>query len=179
MIPGPARCAITPATKVAELLESWPELEPVLVAQAPAFRRLKNPVLRRTVARVATLEQAAGVGGVAVRDLVAALRRAAGLDDAPAGEPDPVETGVASVPPDWVSAGRVVVTIDAEALLEAGEVPLPVVNEKARGLGPDEFLRIESGFRPAPLVESLAKQGFRSFVREASPGRFETLVSRG
>jgi hypothetical protein len=40
---GRERCAITPATKVAELLASWPELEPVLVAQAPAFRRLKNP----------------------------------------------------------------------------------------------------------------------------------------
>ena len=134
--PEPARCPITPATKVAELLESWPELEEALVAQAPAFRRLKNPVLRRTVARVATLEQAAGVGGIAV-------------------------------------------TIDADALLDAGEVPLPVVNEKARGLGPGELLRIDSGFRPAPLVESLSKQGFRSYVREASPGRFETFVSRG
>ena len=119
MTPEPARCPITPTTKVAGLLESWPELEPVLVAQAPAFRRLKNPVLRRTVARVATLEQAAGVGGVAVRDLVAALRRAG------------------------------------------------------------EILRIDSGFRPAPLVEALSKQGFRSYVREASPGRFETFVSFG
>ena len=178
MATGRARCAITPATKVAELLESWPELEPVLVAQAPAFRRLKNPVLRRTVARVATLEQAAGVGGVAVRDLVAALRRAAGLGDAPPGGPARSRPG-ASVPPDWVGSGRVVVTLDAEALLDAGEVPLPVVNERARGLGPGELLRIDSGFRPAPLVDALAKQGFRTFVREASPGRFETFVSRG
>ena len=179
MTPERPRCAITPATKVAELLESWPELEPVLVAQAPAFRRLKNPVLRRTVARVATLEQAAGVGGVAVRDLVAALRRAAGLDDAPPDKAGPLEAGAAALPPDWVSAGRVVVTVDAEALLDAGEVPLPVVNEKARNLGPGELLRIDSGFRPAPLVESLSKQGFRTLVREASPGRFETLVARG
>jgi hypothetical protein len=72
------RVPITPATKVADLLESWPDLEDVLIAQAPAFRRLKNPVLRRTVARVATLEQAAGVGGVPVRELVATLRRRRG-----------------------------------------------------------------------------------------------------
>jgi hypothetical protein len=45
---------------VADLLDSWPELEETLVAQAPAFRRLRNPVLRRAVARVATLEPAAG-----------------------------------------------------------------------------------------------------------------------
>ncbi len=178
MTPERPRCAITPATKVAELLESWPELEPVLVAQAPAFRRLKNPVLRRTVARVATLEQAAGVGGVAVRDLVAALRRAAGLDDTTPGESGPVEGGAVSATPEWVISGRVVATVDAEALLDAGEVPLPVVNEKARGLGPGELLRIDSDFRPAPLVESIAKQGLRSYVREASPGRFETFVSR-
>jgi hypothetical protein len=139
---------------------------------------LKNPVLRRTVARVATLEQAAGVGGVAVRDLVATLRRAAGLGDASPGDPGSVEAG-ASVPPDWVGSDRVVATLDAEALLDAGEVPLTLVNERARGLGPGELLRIDSGFRPAPLVEALAKQGFRTFVREASPGRFETFVSRG
>ena len=53
-----------------------------------------------------------------------------------------------------------------------------MVNERARGLGPGELLRIDSGFRPDPLVESIAKQGYRSFVREASPGRFETFVSR-
>ena len=172
------RAPITPATRVAELLESWPELEPVLIAQAPAFRRLKNPVLRRTVARVATLEQAAGVGGVAVRDLVAALRRAAGLDDAPPAGSGVVESGTAPAPPDWVSSGRVVVTLDAEALLDAGEVPLPVVNEKASRLRPGELLRIDSGFRPAPLVEALAKQGLRSFVRATSVGHFETLVAR-
>jgi len=176
--PEPGRCPITPATKVAELLDSWPELEDVLIAHAPAFRRLRNPVLRRTVARVATLEQAAGVGGVAVRDLVATLRRAAGLDDASPGGPGLVEGGAASAPPGWLSSGRVVETIDAEALLDAGETPLPAVNEKARGLGPGELLRIDSGFRPSPLVESLSKQGFRSFVREASPGRFETFVTR-
>lgn len=176
------RCAITPATRVAELLESWPELEETLIAQAPAFRRLKNPVLRRTVARVATLEQAAGVGGVAVRDLVAALRRAAGIGEADG----PADAGAGSsatpraeAPPDWLDPSLVVATLDAEALLDAGEVPLTRVGETARGLGPGEILRVDSGFRPVPLVEALARQGCRSFVRETSPGRFETFVSRG
>jgi hypothetical protein len=174
--------------KVAELIEWWPELEEVLIAQAPAFRRLKNPVLRRTVARVATLEQAAGVGGVPVRELVAALRRAAGQDagsegsghsaHGPAG-PSSGAGGAASpeAPPDWVAAGRVVESLDADALLDAGEVPLGRVNARARTLRDGELLRIESGFRPAPLVDALAKQGFRVCVRESAPGRFETLVA--
>lgn len=176
------RVAITPATKVSDLLESWPELEDVLVAQAPAFRRLRNPVLRRTVARVATLEQAAGVGGVAVRDLVGALRRAAGLDDADlAGTATAHGAGtterVSAEEPSWLAQARVVGTIEADALLDAGEVPLARVNANARALKPGEALRVVSGFRPVPLVEALAKQGLRCVVRETVAGRFETFVA--
>lgn len=184
-----ARASITPATKVAELLESWPELEEVLIAQAPVFRRLKNPVLRRTVARVATLEQAAGVGGVPVRELVAALRRAAGVE---AGEDGSEEreadgagerssAGDGSLPgaePGWIGAGRVVATLDADELLDAGEVPLARVNARARELRDGELLRIDSGFRPAPLLDALGRQGYRTFVRRSGPRRFETLVAR-
>jgi hypothetical protein len=172
------RVSITPATKVADLLESWPELEDVLIVQAPAFRRLKNPVLRRTVARVATLEQAAGVGGVPVRELIAALRRAAGIEaDAPGGA-GPGDAAEPQTPPDWLDPARVVEAIDADALLDAGQVPLTLVNEKARALAAGQILRVDSGFRPVPLVEALGKQGFRSFVRETVPGRFETFVAR-
>ena len=35
MAPGRERCAITPATRVADLLESWPKIEELLIAQAP------------------------------------------------------------------------------------------------------------------------------------------------
>lgn len=143
-MPGPGpRAPITPATKVAELLESWPELEAVLIAQAPAFRRLKNPVLRRTVARVATLEQAAGVGGVPARELVAALRRAAGLEAGEGGGTPGAgaEAGSEAVP-EWAATGRVVETLDAEALLDAGEVPLARVNARAKELRDGELLRI-------------------------------------
>ena len=178
MAPDRPRAAITPATKVADLIESWPELEEVLIAQAPAFRRLRNPVLRRTVARVATLEQAAGVAGVPVRDLVAALRRAAGMEDAPAGETGTSVSGPGpGARPEWLENARVTEALDADALLEAGEVPLTRVNVRARALGPGEILRIDSGFRPVPLVEALGRQGYRSFVHEAAPGRFETFVA--
>ena len=61
-----AKLVITPKTKVAELLSTYPELEDVLVDMAPAFKKLKNPVLRRTIARVTSLQQAASVGEVPV-----------------------------------------------------------------------------------------------------------------
>ena len=74
---------ITPETRIAELLEAYPALEGVLLQQSPHFRHLKNPLLRKTVARVATLEKAAQMSGIPVRRLVAVLRDAAGLPGEP------------------------------------------------------------------------------------------------
>lgn len=45
---------ITPKTRVGELLEKYPELEETLMELAPAFQKLKNPVIRRTIGKVAT-----------------------------------------------------------------------------------------------------------------------------
>jgi hypothetical protein len=162
---------------VADLLESWPELEEVLIAQAPAFRRLRNPVLRRTVARVTTLEQAAGVGGLPVRELVATLRRAAAMETDASGDTSACDGVGPQAPPEWLDPRRVTSSLDADALLDAGEVPLNRVNERARALGAGELLRVESRFRPLPLVEALTRQGYGCFVRERAPGRFETFVT--
>ena len=71
---------ITPQTKVHELLEAYPELEDDLIEIAPVFRKLQNPVLRRTIARVTTLQQAALVGQVSVNLLVNTLRQKTGQD---------------------------------------------------------------------------------------------------
>ena len=52
--------------KVLELIEAYPALEPILMDYAPAFKRLTNPALRRTIGRIATLQQAASIGNVKV-----------------------------------------------------------------------------------------------------------------
>jgi hypothetical protein len=59
---------LTPETQVGALLEAYPELEARRIELASAFEKLKNPVLRRTVARVATIAQAACVAGPSARD---------------------------------------------------------------------------------------------------------------
>ena len=71
---------ITPKTKVGELLDAYPELEPVLMNLAPAFKKLKNPVLRKTVGKVATLQQAASLGGIQVTEIINTLRAEVGQE---------------------------------------------------------------------------------------------------
>ena len=47
---------ITPKTKVAELLDAYPQLEDILIEIAPQFKKLQNPVLQKTIARVTSLQ---------------------------------------------------------------------------------------------------------------------------
>jgi hypothetical protein len=75
-----SKIIISPKTKVGDLLEAYPELESVLMSMSPAFEKLKNPVLRKTVARVATLQQVSVVGRVNIEEMIRRLRKEAGQD---------------------------------------------------------------------------------------------------
>lgn len=46
---------IIPKTKLVGLLDAFPQLENVLQELSPSFAKLKNPILRKTVARLASL----------------------------------------------------------------------------------------------------------------------------
>lgn len=162
---APAPPPITPRTKVSELLDAYPELERVLVEMAPPFEKLRNPVLRRTIVRVTTLGKAASIAGVRVRDLVVTLRRAAGqpVDDEDLG-PLSDETDSDGGPADWVEAARVVWTLDADQLLDAGVQPITEAQNRASGLRNDELGLIRSSFRPTPLIDLLEQKGHRTAV---------------
>jgi len=170
---------ITPLTKIGDLLDSYPELEDVLIARAPVFKKLRNPVLRRTVARIATVEKAAAIAGLSVRELVGTLRQEVGLDPpslaSRATEGLAQEEGVVALP-DWADAAKVTETIDADALLNAGEVPLARVMKRARKLQGPDILRVVSTFRPAPLTDKLHESGFRCHTHAIESERYETYI---
>ncbi len=168
---------ITPDTKLGPLLDEYPQLEEVLVAQAPEFKKLKNPILRRTVARVATIASAAKIAGLSPRDLVRTLREAVGL---PAVEPPatPAPETVEPLEPPWVETSTVRETVDADAVLAAGESPLAGVMRHVRALEPGAMIRVVSSFRPVPLIETLQAQGYHTYLRPAGPDRFETFITR-
>ena len=69
---------ITPSVTVNALLKEYPELEEVLIEMAPPFKKLKNPILRRTIAKVATIRHIAAVGGIPLNELISKLRKAVG-----------------------------------------------------------------------------------------------------
>ena len=184
----PKLLPITPETKVGELLSHYPALEETLIALSPEFRRLKNPVLRATVAKMATLGQVARIGGVAVAEVVSRLRAAAGENDAaasadvPEGCPGPGEAVGASAldgaAPSWFDRGRIASTLDARAMIEEGKHPLPDVVRAAQGLAAEQILELITPFEPAPLIDVLRGQGFEAWGERRGAREVRTYLLR-
>lgn len=142
---------ITPKTKIFDLLAAYPQLENVLISMAPQFQKLKNPVLRKTITKIASLSQAATIGGLKVEDLINRLRSEVGQNS--------VETIVDegnhfnTDKPDWFDESRVSSIIDIRDMLNAGEQPVHEVLSSIRKLKDDEILKVIAPFIPAPLID--------------------------
>jgi hypothetical protein len=167
--------AINPETKVAELLDAFPEAEEVLVGLAPPFKALRNPLLRRTVAKVTSLEQAARVGGVPVNTLVRTLREALG---AGGHELESDDAGEAAGAPDWAADAEPAATLDADALLAAGRMPVSEAAVALAGMASGEVLLIEAPFQPAPLIDALRAKGHELYAAPADGDAWHVWVRR-
>jgi DUF438 domain-containing protein len=64
---------ISANTKIDNLLKEYPFLEDFLVTLSPKFKGLKNPIMRKTIGKVATLSTIANIGGLELNDFLAAL----------------------------------------------------------------------------------------------------------
>jgi TusA-related sulfurtransferase len=167
--------AINPETKVGELLDAYPEAESVLVELAPRFKALSNPVLRRTVARVTTLEQAARVGGIRVSAMIMALRGALGVGG------DTIEDGEewsGEEAPPWVRDAVPTAALDAGALLDAGTTPVGEASRRLAEMAGGQVLKIDSPFIPAPLVDALRAKGHAVHAQPNDQGAWEVWIQK-
>mgnify|MGYP006283864555 CR=1 FL=1 len=167
---------ITPKTKIYDLLEAYPQLEDPLIEAAPQFKKLKNPILRRTIARVTTLSQAATIGGIKVEALVNTLREAAGQEaSAITGEND---QNYNYDRPDWFSGEAVTETIDIREMLNAGEQPVHEVLSAIKKLEPGQALEIIAPFLPAPLIDKASSLGYSHWIVENGTEEFRIYFKK-
>jgi len=164
---------ILPETKVAALLSTYPQLEPILIDMAPAFKKLRNPVLRRTVAKMASLRQAAKVGNIDLEILVNHLRSNVGqtaliLSERKMLEPD-IET---------LKQCPVFQVFDARPILEAGEVPLEQIKSEISNLPKESVFILVTPFEPEPIKDLLSKSGYQSLSEIESPECVRTYFIR-
>jgi hypothetical protein len=171
---------ITPQMRIGELLAAYPELEDVLIETAPAFKKLRNPALRKTVARVTSLAQAARVGGVPVTEIVQRLRAAAGQSEwsPKSGTDGQREPGLGEERPDWLREATIQRTLDARPMIEAGEQPLTTVLRELTQLPENAVYELITPFEPAPLIDRAKKIGFVLWTAAMSASEYRTYFIR-
>jgi hypothetical protein len=167
---------ITPKTKIFELLQKYPQLEDYLVEAAPEFRKLRNPVLRNTVARITSLAQAAIIGGLPVEDLVNRLRKKVGQDTASFGHDQ--QSNYTIDCPAWFNGSNVIKTIDIREMINHGEQPVHEVLGQLQSIRSTEILEVIAPFVPAPLLDKSLSLGFRHWLEKRGPDEYHVFFIR-
>ena len=167
---------ITPKTKIYDLLEAYPDLEETLISSAPAFNKLKNPILRKTIARITNISQAATIGGLNVEDLVNRLRKKAGQDSIE--KLDDSENKYVTVCPDWFRKEAVVNSVNISEMLNRGEQPVHEVLSELRKLNKNEILEIIAPFIPAPLLDKTISLEYNHWLERLTDTEFRIYFSR-
>lgn len=152
---------IIPSTKVHDLLEAYPKLEETLIGIAPPFKKLKNPVLRKSVARVATLKHISAVGKVPLNELINKLRNAVGQPEANDYYED---ENYFSSKPDWFSTEKISLAINEDKLEDKDKMTLVTILQEARKVKKGEIIELTTAFLPAPGIDSMKAKGFSAWT---------------
>jgi len=166
---------ITPKTRVGELLDTYPELESVLMDLAPAFKKLQNPVLRRTVGKVATLQQAAALGNVSLSEIINTLRLEIGqelFDDTG------IQAEINETEPAWFNKEKISIRFDATQLINAGQNPMQEVLKNLDETKQEDIFLLITPFIPAPIIELISKKGYAHYCLNVDHEVFHTFFFR-
>jgi hypothetical protein len=159
---------ITPKSKVLQVIEDYPQLEDVLISYVPAFKSLKNPILRKTVAKVATLQQAASIAHIKVEDLVNHLRKEVGQDIFVQTD----DKGYNTIKPSWYNPDKIAHELDATEMLSRGEHPVNQVMSDLKNMQSNQIFRLVAPFLPAPLIDKASSLGADHWIVKENESKY-------
>ena len=120
---------VTPETKVHDLLEAYPELEDELISIAPPFKKLKNPFLRKTIGKVATVKHISSVGNIPLNELLNKIRILIGLETQTDSYTD---ENYFLDQPDWFSADKIALSISEDKVEEKDKMTLTIILKRQK-----------------------------------------------
>lgn len=169
--------------KVSELLKHHPELVEVLARFHPHFGLLKNRFLQRLMAPRVTVEQAARIAGVDLREFLQVIGQVVGREV----EEPALETEPEKVPPTGGTKPEVLKAIDPARLvpldvredIKVGREPFPKIMRAVKALRNDQVLVLRAPFEPIPLYGVLGAKGFAHFAEAAAPDDWMVYFFRG
>jgi len=174
MYKGEKMKEITLETKIADLLNGHEDMKNILIKINPKFKKLNNPVLRRTLAKIAGVKQAAIVGDMDPIDLLNQLRVAVGQTPIEENKDKDKNTLVTEAPL-WISE-EPKATLDANMLLDNEDNPLAKAYNILRRLDDGDILTIVADFQPEPLIEEFEKAGHEVYCLKCNDTQFITYI---
>lgn len=156
---------ISPKTKVLQLIETYPQLEQLLIELVPVFVKLKNPILRNTVAKITTLQQAAAIGDVKAEELINILRKAVGQESLNY----LADSGYNIIKPKWFDNSKIAQEFDVREMLNAGEHPVNQVIADLKQMEEGKIYLLIAPFLTAPLIDKASSINFQHWVNQTEP----------
>ncbi|WP_295421255.1 DUF1858 domain-containing protein [Sulfurovum sp.] len=166
---------ITLETKIADLLNSREDMKDILIKINPKFKKLNNPVLKRTLAKIAGVRQAAVVGGMDPVDLLNQLREAVG--QAPVDTMTPEGEVEVQEAPEWILQ-EAKQTLNANEILDQERNPLAELHKALKAINEGEVITLEADFQPEPLMDEMMKAEHEVFAREVDENHFIIYIKK-
>jgi len=155
--------------KVAQVLDVYPETLDAFLEVSSHFAKLKNKVLRKTIARRVTLAQAARVGGVDVNHLLMILNRKAGFEmekEFYEGRKEMEKSDFTNNPHETGRRPALQeIILDVRPIIESGTDPFKIIMKTVKEMKDDEMLHLVNSFEPVPLYSVMETKGF-TYVSE-------------
>jgi uncharacterized protein (DUF2249 family) len=171
---------VTPTDRVSDVLARDETLVEVFVRHAPHFEKLRNAAMRRIMARLVTVEQAARMADVPVDNLVRDLNEALHIETSAVAETTLDKAGVQWEPSaSHRPASLREVELDLRGDMRAGREPFSRILSAVAVLGPGEVLLLRTIFEPVPLFGVLAKRGFEHEVARHAADDWSVWFWRG
>ena len=161
---------ILQSERLQSVFERDERLIDIIASHSPALAKLRNSPMRRIMARVTTVAQAARLCGIPAAQLVDELNAALGFEMsdtsiASAGESQfTPEFADHATAPEWTR--QIAVELDVRDDLRNGREPFSRIMAAVALLRPSSVLRLRTTFEPVPLFSVLAKRGFEHHAEQ-------------
>ncbi|WP_445955733.1 DUF2249 domain-containing protein [Yeosuana sp.] len=159
-------------TKIARILKEHPDALEAIISINPKFEKLRNPLLRKVLARRTSLAMASKMAGCSVNDFFVKLEPLGFKIDTETlpGEEKPKEL------PAFITTLKKeqIIDFDVRDILTSGKDPLNLILDKIKTVQSGQALKIINTFEPVPLIKMLEKQGFDTFTDTISDDLIET-----
>lgn len=166
---------ITADMKIYQIVKEHPQLMDVLIQQSPKFEKLKNKLLFNTMAKMASVKDAAKIGEIEVNELLLTLNRAIGseagfremTDNSGENNHSPDHTSMADH--HWLRNKHQFEVLDARSL---GADVFSKVMEMSDQTPMGQGFCIVQKFEPVPLYTVLENKGFEHVTEKISEDEY-------